>query len=88
MRSTTSTWSDTSRQARARIIGIGREVTGRRRDGTVFPVHLSIGEMRTGGEPKFTGMLHDLTKRVRLEGELGASKARWRAIVRLPLGTA
>jgi PAS domain S-box-containing protein len=65
----------------ARIIGIGREVTGRRRDGTVFPVHLSIVEMRTGGEPKFTGMLHDLTKRVRLEGELGASEARWRAIV-------
>ena len=65
----------------ARIIGIGREVIGRRRDGTVFPVHLSIGEMRIGGEPKFTGMLHDLTKRVRLEGELGASEARWKAII-------
>ncbi|HET9191777.1 MAG TPA: PAS domain S-box protein [Vicinamibacterales bacterium] len=65
----------------ARIIGIGREVTGRRRDGTVFPVHLSVGEMRIGGERKFTGMLRDLTKRVHLEGELGASEARWRAIV-------
>jgi PAS domain S-box-containing protein len=30
----------------ARIIGIGREVTGRRRDGSVFPVHLSVGQMR------------------------------------------
>ena len=34
----------------------------------VFPVHLSVGEMRIGGERKFTGMLHDLTRRVRLEG--------------------
>jgi two-component system sensor kinase FixL len=65
----------------ARIIGIGREVTGRRRDGTLFPVQLSVGEMRIGGERKFTGMLHDLTKRARLEGELGASEARWRAII-------
>jgi two-component system sensor kinase FixL len=65
----------------ARIIGIGREVTGRRRDGTVFPVHLSVGEMRISGERKFTGVLRDLTRRVRLEGELGASEARWRAIV-------
>ena len=31
---------------KARIIGIGREVTGRRRDGTLFPVHLSVGDMR------------------------------------------
>ena len=65
----------------ARIIGIGREVRGRRRDGSVFPVHLSVGEMRIGGERKFTGMLRDLTKRVDLEGQLGASEARWRAII-------
>jgi two-component system sensor kinase FixL len=65
----------------ARIIGIGREVAGRRRDGTVFPVHLSVGEMRIGGERKFTGILRDLTRHVRLEGELDASQARWRAIV-------
>ena len=65
----------------ARIIGSGREVTGRRRDGSLFPVHLSVGEMRIGGERKFTGMLHDLTRRARLASELGASEARWRAIV-------
>jgi PAS domain S-box-containing protein len=65
----------------ARIIGIGREVTGRRRDGTLFPVQLSVREMRIGGERKFTGMLHDLTKRAHLEGALGASEARWHAIV-------
>jgi PAS domain S-box-containing protein len=64
-----------------RVIGSGREVAGRRRDGSVFPVHLSVGEMRIGGERKFTGMLRDLTKRVDLEDALGASEARWRAIV-------
>ena len=65
----------------AKIIGIGREVTGRRRDGTTFPLHLSVGEMSIQGERKFTGMLHDLTERVRLEDELRASEARWRSII-------
>jgi two-component system, LuxR family, sensor kinase FixL len=55
---------------RAKIIGIGREVAGRRRDGSVFPLHLSVGEMTIGGAKKFTGILHDLTGRVRLEEQL------------------
>ena len=37
--------------------------------------------MQIGGERKFTGMLHDLTKRARLEGAARASEARWRAII-------
>lgn len=53
-----------------KIIGIGREVTGQRRDGTTFPLHLSVGEMVTDGERKFTGILHDLTDRVRMEEQL------------------
>jgi two-component system, LuxR family, sensor kinase FixL len=65
----------------AKIIGIGREVTGRRRDGSVFPLHLSVGEASVGGERKFTGILHDLSARVRLEEQLRASEARWRSIV-------
>jgi PAS domain S-box-containing protein len=65
----------------ARIIGIGRQVTGRRRDGTTFPLHLSVGEMTIKGERRFTGMLHDLTERMRLDAELRASEARWRSIV-------
>src|SRR5436190_3158410 len=51
----------------AKIIGIGREVIGRRRDGATFPVHLSVGEVTIASEPKFTGMLHDLSVRVQLE---------------------
>jgi len=55
---------------RAQIIGLGREVTGLRKDGTTFPVHLSVGEMAIGGERKFTGILHDLTARVQMEEQL------------------
>jgi len=65
----------------AKIIGLGREVTGRRRDGSLFPVHLAVSEMAIGGERKFTGMLRDLTRRMNLEGQLGASEARWQAII-------
>jgi PAS domain S-box-containing protein len=64
-----------------RIIGTGREVLGRRRDGTTFPLHLSVGEMVVDGERKFTGMLHDLSARVALEQQLRASEARWRGVI-------
>jgi two-component system sensor kinase FixL len=64
-----------------KIIGIGREVTGLRRDGTSFPLHLSVSEMLVGGERKFTGILHDLTIRSGLASQLRASEARWRAVV-------
>jgi PAS domain S-box-containing protein len=65
----------------AKVIGIGREVVGRRRDGTTVPIHLSVGEMVIGGERKFTGVLHDLSGRVELEERLRASEARWRTII-------
>lgn len=65
----------------ARIIGIGRDVTGLRKDGTRLPLHLSVGEITVAGERKFTGILHDLTSRVALEERLRASEARWRSIV-------
>src|SRR5581483_1412174 len=41
----------------ARIIGIGREVVGRRKDGRTLPLHLSVGRMTVDGEPKFVGIL-------------------------------
>ena len=45
-----------------RIIGIGRIVTGQRKDGTTFPMHLSIGEMHSDGVPYFTGFVRDFTE--------------------------
>jgi two-component system sensor kinase FixL len=53
-----------------RIIGIGREVSAMRKDGSLFPAHLSVGEMTLGGQRKFTGILHDLTSRVAMEERL------------------
>jgi PAS domain S-box-containing protein len=47
----------------------------------VFPLHLSVGEMSLGGERKSTGILHDLTERVRLDERLRSSEAHWRSIV-------
>ncbi len=44
------------------IIGIGRIVTGQRKNGSTFPIHLSIGEMESGGERYFTGFIRDLTE--------------------------
>jgi two-component system sensor kinase FixL len=52
------------------IIGIGRIVTGRRRDGTTFPMHLSIGEMQSGGERFFTGFIRDLTEQQQTQAQL------------------
>nr|WP_245314596.1 sensor protein FixL [Labrys sp. WJW] len=44
------------------IIGIGRIVTGKREDGSTFPMHLSVGEMQSGGRRYFTGFVRDLTE--------------------------
>ena len=46
---------------RRKIIGIGREVSGRRRDGTVFPMHLAVSEFEIDGRVHFTGIIHDLS---------------------------
>ncbi len=48
------------------IIGIGREVMGRRKDGSVFPVHLSVSELRVEKRRLFTGTIRDLTENKQL----------------------
>jgi PAS domain S-box-containing protein len=49
----------------AHIIGIGREVEAQRADGTIFPMSLSVSEVKTGELHLFTGIIHDLTERNR-----------------------
>ena len=63
------------RTGERRIIGIGRAVTGLRRDGTSFPLHLSVGELELDGEKHFTGILHDLSRRTELEDRLREATA-------------
>ncbi|MGE0740364.1 MAG: PAS domain S-box protein [Hyphomonadaceae bacterium] len=54
----------------AKIIGIGREVTARRKDGSTFPIDLSVGEAKQENESIFVGIIHDLTDRKRTEEQL------------------
>jgi two-component system sensor kinase FixL len=46
-----------------RIIGIGRVVVGQRKDGSTFPMELSVGEARIGQDRFFTGFVRDLSER-------------------------
>lgn len=52
-----------------RIIGTGREVEARRRDGTTFPIELAVSELSAGGRRLFTGIVRDLTARKSAEAE-------------------
>lgn len=53
-----------------RIIGIGRVVVGQRKDGTTFPMHLTIGELRSADRHYFTGFIRDLTDQQVTESRL------------------
>ncbi len=54
-----------------RVIGIGRVVVGRRKDGTTFPARLSIGEIELEQGRLFTGFLHDITERQDIQRRAG-----------------
>ena len=53
-----------------RIIGLGRVVTGRHKDGTTFPIELAVGEVKGEGHRLFTGFVRDLTERQRTRRRL------------------
>ena len=53
-----------------KIIGIGREVDGLRKDQTVVPIELAISAFYEGGELKFAGIMRDITWRKQVEQEL------------------
>ncbi len=53
----------------ARAVGLGREVIGRRKDGSAFPLEIAVSEMWLGGQRYFTGILRDITARKRVEAE-------------------
>jgi len=61
---------------KAKIIGIGREVRGRKKDGTTFPLRLSISEVKLEKRIIFTGIVHDLTTEKEAEAALREEKER------------
>jgi PAS domain S-box-containing protein len=63
------------------IIGSGREVQGRRRDGSTFPMYLSVGEVRVPGFHGFIGIVHDLSAQKAAERELAAAGKFLQAII-------
>jgi two-component system, LuxR family, sensor kinase FixL len=58
-----------------KIIGIGREVEGRRKDGSLFPLDLSVGEAMTPNGRQFIGVIRDLTARRDAERRLASVQA-------------
>lgn len=64
-----------------KIIGKIRMVVGLRKDGSQFPMHLSVGEMAAGDEKSFVGIVTDMTERVRVEEALSQTNAYNQAIL-------
>lgn len=58
------------RTGEKRIIGIGRIVVAQRRDGSTFPIELSVGEMQSNGDRFFTGFIRDLSESQKAEARL------------------
>jgi two-component system sensor kinase FixL len=58
------------RTGEKRIIGIGREVLGQRKDGTIFPLELAVGEVEAAGRQFFAGFVKDVSARQKSEQRL------------------
>lgn len=65
-----------------RIIGAGREVVGRRKDGSTFPMYLSVGEVSLGEVRLFTGIVQDLTERKQVEEQIARLQHRQELILK------
>lgn len=66
-----------------RIIGIGREVPAQRKDGSVFPMRLSVGRIRESNPPRFVGLLRDVTPEHLAQRALETERDRARAFLEL-----
>ena len=67
------------RTGQAKIIGFGSEIIGRRKDGSLFPMDLSVGEVRIGERRLFTELVRDISERRQLEQAVAAAAEQERA---------
>jgi PAS domain S-box-containing protein len=58
------------RTGEKKIIGIGREVEGKRKDQSLIPMELAVSSFHLNGEPKFAGIMRDITERKEAEEAL------------------
>jgi PAS domain S-box-containing protein len=68
--------ADYLKSGEKKIIGIGREVVGRRKDGTIFPMYIAVSEVHLGEQQMFTGIVRDITKLKRAEQAVRESEER------------
>jgi PAS domain S-box-containing protein len=57
-----------------KVIGMGKEAVGKRKDGVIFPIELSVSEVNLGEKKLFTGILRDITERKKAESALQKAK--------------
>ena len=65
----------------AKVIGVGRKTTGRKKSGATFPMHLSVGQFRFNGGDYFLGICHDLTEYTEAITQLRDAEKRYKDIV-------
>lgn len=69
------------RTGEKKVIGHGREVEGKRKDGSTFPIHLSLGDFWVGEEQFFAGIARDISAEVELRNQISYEKERTSGII-------
>lgn len=67
----------------ARIIGFGREVKAQKSNGEIFPIELSVGEVKKSSHPQFVGIIRDISDRIKVQADLNESRERLAQFTRL-----